>query len=141
MASWYYALVTRDARTRQYEIEFPDLPGCVSVADSLQEAGAAAMEALAAWIETAVVRDRPIPEPTDIQTQYLKKRHAILMSVPAPAFKVKAVPVTISLNERVLDKIDAAASDAGLTRSAFIAQAALAATAPRRPTPKKRKAA
>ena len=142
MASWYYALVTRDAKTRQYEIEFPDLPGCVSVADSLQEAGAAAMEALAAWIETAVVRDRPIPEPTDIHAQYLKKRHPILLSVPAPAFKVKAVPVTISLNERVLDKIDAAARDAGLTRSAFIAQAVLAAAAtPRRPPPKKRKAA
>ena len=59
MASWYYALVTRDAKTRQYEIEFPDLPGCVSVAGSLQEAGAAAMEALAAWIETAVARNRP----------------------------------------------------------------------------------
>jgi len=35
------------------------------------------------------------------------------MSVPAPAFKVKAVPVTISLNERVLDKIDAAAAMPG----------------------------
>jgi len=61
MASWYYALVTRDGKSRQYEIEFPDLPGCVSVADSLQEAGSAAMEALAAWIETAAARDRPIP--------------------------------------------------------------------------------
>src|SRR5260370_36955469 len=105
MASWYYALVTRDAKTRQYAIEFPDLPGCVSVAESLQEAGSAAMEALAAWLETAVARDRPIPEPTDIHPQYLKKRPAILLSVPAPAFKVKGVPVAISRDDRVLDSI------------------------------------
>jgi predicted RNase H-like HicB family nuclease len=84
MASRYYALVNRDAKTRQYEVEFPDLPGCVSVAGSLQEAGSVAMEAVAAWIETAVARDLPIPEPTDVHPQYSKKRHAILMSVLTP---------------------------------------------------------
>lgn len=144
MVNSYYALAKRDAPTGQYEIEFPDLPGCVSVADSFQDVLPAATEALAAWMETAVARDRPIPEPTDIHAYYLRKRNAgiILISVQAPPLKVKAVPVTISLNERVLGKIDAAATEAGLTRSAFIAQAALAAAAPPRPVAaKKRKAA
>ena len=42
----YVALVHKDART-SYGVSFPDVPGCVSAGDTMQEALANAAEALA----------------------------------------------------------------------------------------------
>jgi predicted RNase H-like HicB family nuclease len=127
MVRGYYALIKKDEATGQYEVEFPDLPGCVSVADGFIEAGAAAAEALEGWLEVAEETGQAIPAPTDIQSAYKRSRGSQIVWVPAPAIKSKAIAVSISITERALRKIDAAASEAGLNRSSFIAHAALAA--------------
>ncbi|MDR0633682.1 MAG: type II toxin-antitoxin system HicB family antitoxin, partial [Azoarcus sp.] len=47
----------------------PDLPGCISAADSgIDEAIENAKEAIAAWIETAIDDDGNIPAPSSIET-------------------------------------------------------------------------
>ncbi|MBX3502554.1 MAG: type II toxin-antitoxin system HicB family antitoxin [Alphaproteobacteria bacterium] len=127
MARGYYGLIKRDAATKQYEVEFPDLPGCVTVADSFVEAGESAVDALAGWIEAALDTGQEIPPPTDIQPAFKRARGASLVWVPAPPIKTKAVPVTISLREHLLEKIDRAAADEGMTRSSFITFHALQA--------------
>jgi predicted RNase H-like HicB family nuclease len=43
----------------------PDLPGCFSAGDSLDEAMSGAKEAAAAWIDAALDAGRPIPAPSD----------------------------------------------------------------------------
>ena len=127
MARGYYALIKWDAPTKQYEVEFPDLPGCVTVADGFVEAGEQAVDALAGWIETALDTDQEVPEPTDIQPAFKRAKGASLVWVPAPPVKTKAVPVTISLREHLLEKIDRAAANEGMTRSSFITFHALQA--------------
>jgi len=47
-----------------YTILFPDLPGCMSVVDSLAEAGPVAEEIKTLWIETAYERGMEIPPPS-----------------------------------------------------------------------------
>ncbi len=42
---------------------FPDLPGCISAGDTLDEAMSNAAEALALWIDAAITNGRPIPAP------------------------------------------------------------------------------
>ncbi len=49
---------------------------------------------------------------------------AVLFAVPLLADAGRTVRINISLDKALVDQIDAAASARGLTRSAFIAQAA-----------------
>ena len=43
------------------------LPGCFSAGDTLDEAIEAARDAAAAWIESALEHDEPIPRPSSLQ--------------------------------------------------------------------------
>ena len=46
-----------------YGIEYPDLPGCVSDGETIEEAINFGGDAVAAWTETAEILNRPIPKP------------------------------------------------------------------------------
>jgi antitoxin HicB len=47
-----------------YLIEFPDLPGCMSDGETVEQAIANGVEAMQGWIEAMRTEHRPIPEPT-----------------------------------------------------------------------------
>lgn len=127
MNKGYFAVITRDTRTGQYEVEFPDLPGCVTVGDTVVEATANAKEAMDLWIEVSADHGDTIPEPTDVAATKAPKG-ATVVWVPAPPLrKSKAVAISISITERALRSIDTAAAEVGLNRSTFIAHAALTA--------------
>jgi antitoxin HicB len=46
-----------------YLIEFPDLPGCMSDGETIEEAIAHGIEAMEGWIEAVRAEGQPIPEP------------------------------------------------------------------------------
>lgn len=46
-----------------YLIEFPDLPGCISDGETVEEAIANGMDAKRAWLTVAREQGRPLPEP------------------------------------------------------------------------------
>jgi predicted RNase H-like HicB family nuclease len=48
-----------------WTIWFPDLPGCMGWAETLDQIAKEAETVLGLWIETEVERRHPIPEPTD----------------------------------------------------------------------------
>jgi predicted RNase H-like HicB family nuclease len=47
-----------------YSVEFPDLPGCFSSGDTVEEAKTMAYEALTGYLESLASRKLPIPEPS-----------------------------------------------------------------------------
>jgi predicted RNase H-like HicB family nuclease len=49
-----------------YGIVAPDLPGCFSAGDTLEEATANALEAIAAWVDAALDEGDPIPAPSSL---------------------------------------------------------------------------
>ncbi len=49
-----------------YWVEFPDLEGCHSYGDTIQETMEAAQEALAAYLLTLLEQGRPLAAPSDI---------------------------------------------------------------------------
>jgi predicted RNase H-like HicB family nuclease len=63
--SRYIGLIHKDAGT-DYGVSFPDFPGLITAAASLDEARAMAEEVLAFHIEGLVEDGVPIPEPTDL---------------------------------------------------------------------------
>lgn len=63
----YPILIEEGTDTTAFGVVVPDLPGCFSAGDTLDEALDAAEEAAAAWIDTALDRGMPVPAPSTLE--------------------------------------------------------------------------
>jgi predicted RNase H-like HicB family nuclease len=125
-----------------YAVLFPDLPGCNSQGDSLEEAFSMAVEALAGHLECMVDDADAIPEPsakTEALTK-LRERAATLdmgdlpegtelYPVQSPNLDSQIRKIAVSFSQYKLDMIDRKAKAAGMTRSGFLSAAASACEA------------
>jgi predicted RNase H-like HicB family nuclease len=109
----------------EYCVFFPDLDGCTSAGDTVQEAALNAVEALRGHIALMLADGEPIPEPrspdavrTDPDVHEVTR---VLIPVELPR---KAVRVNITIEQSLLGRIARAAAAAGFTRSGFLAEAA-----------------
>lgn len=119
----YFAIVHKDADSA-YGVTFPDLPGCFSAADRIEDVLPNACEALELWFEDAEeVAPRSIDDISAEVADDLAEG-AFLLAVPRVSNAGKSVRVNLSLDRGVLDAIDAAAAARKLTRSAFLTEAA-----------------
>lgn len=121
--NYFYALVHKDDDSA-FGVTFPDLPGCFSAADTIEEIVPNACEALDLWFE-----DEAEVEPRDVEAVRLEcaedlAQGAFLIAVPRLTNQGKPVRVNLSLDRGMLDAIDTAASLRKLTRSAFLVEAA-----------------
>lgn len=129
---YYIALIHTDADTA-YGVSFPDFPGCIAAGDNFDEALAHAKEALAFHCQGMIEDGETVPRPMSFEdiksntsgywAEFLDEaqiaRVPLIMNIAAPK------RVNISLDPGLLDAIDKAASEQGMTRSAFLASAAL----------------
>ena len=120
---YFYALVRRDADSA-FGVEFPDLPGCFSAADDVEDVLPNACEALALWFEDA---EAVVPMRLD-QVQAASAADlaegAFIVAVPYIRQTGRVVRANISVDRGMLDAIDRAAAERSLTRSSFLADAA-----------------
>lgn len=123
---WYIALVHKDPESA-FGISFPDLPSVFSAADDEEDIVANAIEALQLWAE-----DEPLPTPSphaailareDVRADL--KDGAFLVRIPLVRDDTRTVRANITMEAGTLAAIDAAAKRRGLTRSAFLANAAM----------------
>jgi predicted RNase H-like HicB family nuclease len=120
---YYYAVVHKDEDSA-YGVHFPDVPGCFSAADILEDVIPNAVEAFTLHLED-------VPAPATSDTGRIRElasedlaEGAFLMAVPYVRNSGQLSRVNISLDRAMLDAIDAAATSRKRTRSAFPAQAA-----------------
>ena len=125
----YVALI--DGKPGAYGIVVPDLPGCTSAGKTIEAAQRNAVEAVRLWIEDALEEGEKIPRPrSPIELMALRDVHealsrgAVLSMVPVLRDTGRPVKANVSLDAGILEAIDAAAKERGLTRSAFLASAA-----------------
>lgn len=130
MSKPYVAVVEKDPDSA-FGVWFPDVRGCFSATDTLEEMPASAAAALRQHIEVLQSSGRPVPPPRPLdevrEDKEVRKSMALgaaLMLVPLLADAGRTVRVNISLDKGLVDQIDLAATARGLTRSAFLAQAA-----------------
>lgn len=123
------AIEPGDADTA-WGVVVPDLPGCFSAGDTLDEALVQAEEAVVAWIEAALDAGEVIPAPSTLDA--LKARHPefdgwlwALVKVDPAMLDDTLERVNISLPRRVLRRLDQLAWHAGETRSGYIARMAI----------------
>ena len=118
-------------RKHAFGVVVPDLPGCFSAGDSLDEAIENAREAIELWLETVVDDGGAVPEPSTIAKHRADPQYSgwvwAVVTIDLAELSDKAERVNITLPARVLRRIDAAAKSAGEPRSGFIAHLALRA--------------
>jgi predicted RNase H-like HicB family nuclease len=112
-----------------FGVVVPDLPGCFSAGDSLDEAIDNAKEAIELWLETVIDDGGAVPEPRTITEHQANPEFSgwvwAVVTVDLAELSDKAERVNITLPARVLRRIDLAAKAAGESRSGFIAHMAL----------------
>jgi predicted RNase H-like HicB family nuclease len=121
----YIALIHKD-HSSDYGVSFPDLPGCVTAAATLDDARSMAAEALAMHLEGMIEDGDVIPDPSALEEIMADRenRDAVAFLVDAPRQVAKAVRINITLPSDVLEEIDRYAEAQGLSRSGFLARAA-----------------
>jgi len=114
--------------THAYGVVVPDLPGCYSAGDTLDEAITNAEEAILLWIDQAMDEGRPIPAAGNVEQHQDNPDFAgwiwAVVSIDLSRMD-KAQRINITLPVRVLTAIDNAAKREGETRSGMLARAAL----------------
>ena len=112
-----------------FGIVIPDLPGCFSAGDTLDEAMANAEEAAATWIDATLDHGGSVPRPSSLDTlrndpEFAGWSFGVVTLDPA-LFDDVTERVNITLPRRVLKRLDALARAAGESRSGYIAQLTL----------------
>lgn len=110
-------------------IVVPDLPGCFSAGDTIDEAMANVEEAIDLWIEAALDAGREIPAPSTLDAVQMKPEFTgwafAVVTIDPAALDDRIERVNITLPRRVLHRLDQRARAAGETRSGYIARLAL----------------
>ena len=124
-----YPIVIHKDEGSSYGVTVPDLPGCFSGGETLEDALTASEEAILSHIEVLLMDGETIPEKRLLEEHQANEDYAdgVWAIVDADVSKVsgKSVRVNITLPSRVLAIVDEAASRDGETRSGLLAQAAL----------------
>ena len=112
-----------------FGVAVPDLPGCFSAGDTLDEAIDNAREAIELWLETVIDDGGSVPAPRPISEHQSDPGYSgwiwAVVEVDLASLSDKAERVNITLPARVLRRIDAAAKAAGESRSGYIARRTL----------------
>jgi predicted RNase H-like HicB family nuclease len=115
--------------TTAFGVVIPDLPGCFSAGDNLDEALDAAQEAAAAWIDATLDAGAAIPAPSTLESVRSRPDFAGwtfgVISIDPALLDDTTERVNITLPRRVLKRLDAMAKAAGESRSGTVAQLTL----------------
>jgi predicted RNase H-like HicB family nuclease len=124
MATQYFPAIIEKAK-KGFGVFFPDLPGCTSFGKTMEEAARNAEEALRGHLFLMIEDGDPIPKQRPLDKiehdPGVKEAGRILVRADLPG---KAVRLNISLDEGLVESIDATAHMRGMTRSGFLAEAA-----------------
>jgi len=127
----YPSAIEPGDKKHAFGVVVPDLPGCFSAGDTLDEAMDNAREAIELWLETVIDDGGAVPEHGSITEHQANPEYKgwvwAVVDIDLADLSDKAERINITLPARVLRRIDAAAKAAGEARSGFIARQALRA--------------
>ncbi len=125
-----YIAYLHKERKSDYGVSFPDFPGCVTAAPTLDEAKRLAVEALEFHIRGMLEDGDPVPMPSSLdrlaRDPAIEGAVAFLVTVEVPD-KVERFNITARRSQMV--EIDRRARARGMTRSAYVVAMALASDA------------
>ncbi len=128
-----YPVVLHKDLDSDYGVTVPDLPGCFSAGETIDEALAEVVEAIECHIEGHIegllIDGEPVPSPTSIETHRDDPHYAdgvwALVTIDLSKLSGKTTQVDVTVPERLLALVDQYAAQQGETRSGVMAQATL----------------
>jgi len=115
--------------THAFGVVVPDLPGCFSAGDTLDEAFENSKEAISLWIETVLDDNGTVPASGRLADHVRNPEFTgwtwAVVEVDGALLDDHSERVNISVPRRILSRIDRYASAHGETRSGFLVNAAL----------------
>jgi len=121
----YIAIIHKEKESA-FGVSFPDFPGCVSAGSTLEEAKAMAHEALAGHIEVGREFGDAIPAPMGLEEAMAHPfaEGALAFLIVEGPGNEEFIRANITAPRGTLSRIDRYAKAHGLSRSAFMVQAA-----------------
>lgn len=105
-----YPIVIHKDKNSDYGVTFPDLPGCFSAGNTIEEAIIDAQEAAECHIEGILLDSEPIPVASSIENHQTKPDFKdgiwALVDVDISKLSLKSKRVNITIPERLLSSVD-----------------------------------
>jgi len=122
-----YPIIIHKDKDSDYGVTVPDIPGCFSAGNSIDDAIKEAQEAIECHLEGALMDGETVPPATDIETHQADFDDGIwaLVDVDLSKLESKSKRINITMAERVLSMVDESAEREHETRSGFLAKAAI----------------
>ena len=124
-----YPIVIHKDPDSDYGVTVPDLPGCFSGGDTMEEAIEMAHEAITGHIGTLLMDGQMVPEKMPLESHLADEFYVdgiwALVDVDLSEISAKIVEVNIAFPEPVLAMIDEAAAKERETRSSLLTRAVL----------------
>ncbi len=122
-----FSVVVHKDPDSAYGVTVPDLPGCFSAGDTLDEALENTKEAIECHIEGLLMDEEliPIPQAIEKHAQNPDYSDGIWQSVGVELSKMSgnSKPIEVTLPEKILTQLDNYAKKQGETRSSLLVQA------------------
>ena len=124
-----YPVVIHKEAESDYGVIVPDLPGCFSAGETIDEALLEVVEAIECHLEGLLLEGEPIPTPQSVEyhqnnLDYIDGVWAVV-GIDLAKLSGKSKRVNVTLPERILTLMDKYASENGESRSGLITHAAL----------------
>ena len=118
-----YPIILHSDDGQRYGVTVPDLPGCFTVGEDLDQALQRVQEAVEAWLGDA--REAPAPSRPEQVLSLPEAAGGVLAMVQVDLGMLDSTPVrvNISLPRSCLRSIDDAAKRLGMTRSGYLRHA------------------
>ena len=124
-----YPVVIHKDPASDYGVTVPDLPGCFSAGETLDEALLEVVEAIECHLEGLLLDGEPVPTPQSVEFHQSNADYAdgvwAIVAIDLTKLSGNTKRVSVTLPERVLTLMDKYASENGESRSGLITQAAL----------------
>lgn len=137
----HYVVVIHKDEDSDYGVTVPDLPGCFSAGDTLDQALSSSIEAIECHIEALLADGEELPtsRPSEDHMHNPDYDGGIFAVVDVDLSNLSGSTkrINISIPENVLSKIDRFVKGQGGSRSAFLAEASLEYIASRSIGPKR----
>ena len=117
-----YIAVVEKENDKQFGVFFPDFMGCVRVGKNLEEAEEIAHEALQFHVDGMLKDGEDLPKAKTLDEIKKKYKKAKIFLVISVKIRTKATRINITIDEKLLRKLDKFLLNRNETRSSFFAK-------------------
>jgi predicted RNase H-like HicB family nuclease len=124
-----YPIVIHKDPNSDYGVTVPDIPGCFSAGETIEEAIDMAKDAILCHIEGLLIDDEAIPHPSPVDKHWdnpdFQDGKFMLVEIDPSAVSGEIKRINLTMPGRILKRLDQYVAANGGNRSAILTEAAL----------------